>query len=291
MVIGLIVCSIDLSAILSVWYIFPIAIFIATIAMIFGIGGAIFFSPLFLIGMNLPPDMAIAIGLLTEVFGFSSGLIGYARNNLINYHLGTRILPFTIVAALLGAFLGKYVPSFILEILLAIVLFLLAIAFLKREKTTIYSSFPLHPGENKGKIMKKWFDIWQDFKKKPSLFLASAIGGLFVGLVSTGLGEINEFNFVKRLNMRTDLAAGSSVFIVAITALSASLFNLSYFSAADTNDLMIIAQIALFAIPGVIIGAQLGVRLSKKIDRSKALRVLPLLFFVLGILTIYKGLI
>lgn len=289
MVYEIFVTSIDISTILSFWYVLPIAILIATTAMVFGIGGAILFSPFFLIVLNLPPDMAIALGLLIEVFGFSSGLIAYARNKLINYHLGTRILPFTITAALLGASLGKYIPSIILEITLAGVLFLLAIAFLQKEKTTIYTALPLHPGENYEQVKKKWFDFWQDFRKKPTLFFASATGGLLVGFVSTGLGEINEYNFVKRLKMKSNLAAGSSVFIIAITALTASIFNLSYFSAVNTNDLATIAQIALFAIPGVIIGAQLGVHLSKTIDRKKALKVLPLLFIILGMITIVKS--
>ena len=291
MVYEIFLTSIDISTLLSFWYVLPIAIIIASIAMIFGIGGAILFSPFFLIVLNLPPDMAIALGLLIEVFGFSSGLIAYARNKLINYHLGTRILPLTILAALLGASLGKYIPSIILEITLAGVLFLLAIAFLQKEKTIIYTTLPLHPEENYEQVKKKWFDFWQDFKKSPTLFFASAIGGLLVGLVSTGLGEINEYNFVKRLKMKNNLAAGTSVFIIAITALTASIFNLSYFSAVNTKNLTTIVQIAIFAIPGVIIGAQLGVHFSKTIDQKKALKTLPFLFIILGMITITKSML
>jgi uncharacterized membrane protein YfcA len=257
--------------------------------MMFGIGGAIFFSPFFLLALSLKPEMAIALGILIEVFGFSSGLIGYARNKSVNYHLGTRIVPFTIVLALIGAFIGKSIPATFLEIVLASALFILAFAFLKHETVTRYTDRPLHPDSKGDEEKRPRFDFWQDFKKKPILFITSSIGGLFVGLVSAGLGEINEYNFVKQLKMNLGLSAGTSVFIVAFTALSASVFNVSYFAVADPMDLMTIAEIGILAIPGVLIGAQIGVRVAKKVNRKKALRVLPVLFFVIGVLTVIKA--
>ncbi len=47
--------------------------------MLFGIGGAVLFSPFFLLVLSLRIDMAIAPGLLIEVFGFSSGFVGFAK--------------------------------------------------------------------------------------------------------------------------------------------------------------------------------------------------------------------
>jgi uncharacterized membrane protein YfcA len=47
--------------------------------MLFGIGGAVLFSPFFLLVRSLRIDMAIALGLLIEVFGFSSGFVGFAK--------------------------------------------------------------------------------------------------------------------------------------------------------------------------------------------------------------------
>ena len=57
------------------WYLLPISIAIATIAMSSGIGGAVFFSPLFMIGLGLEPNIAIGAALATELFGFGSGLV------------------------------------------------------------------------------------------------------------------------------------------------------------------------------------------------------------------------
>ncbi len=56
------------------WFMLPIAIMIATIAMASGVEGATFFTPLFILALGLPAEIAIGTGLITEVFGFSSGL-------------------------------------------------------------------------------------------------------------------------------------------------------------------------------------------------------------------------
>ena len=56
----------------ELWYLFPASILIATIAMASGIGGAVFFSPLFMILLELEPSVAVGTALTTELFGFSS---------------------------------------------------------------------------------------------------------------------------------------------------------------------------------------------------------------------------
>ena len=87
---------------LQYWYMLPVAVLFATIAMASGVGGATFFSPFFILALGLPAEVAIGTGLITEVFGFASGLYAYARRRLIDYRLGQALLMVTIPAALLG---------------------------------------------------------------------------------------------------------------------------------------------------------------------------------------------
>ena len=72
---------------LGYWFMLPAAALIATVAMASGIGGATFFAPLLIIGLQLPPEVAIGTGLITEVFGFASGLYAYTRKRLIDCHV------------------------------------------------------------------------------------------------------------------------------------------------------------------------------------------------------------
>ena len=46
---------------LKFWYMLP-AVLIATTAMVSGVEGATFFSPLFILALGLPPEVAIGTG-------------------------------------------------------------------------------------------------------------------------------------------------------------------------------------------------------------------------------------
>ena len=59
----------DLSQALEVWWVLPVSVCIATIALALGISGALFFSPFFLLVVGLEPSQAIGAGLMTELFG------------------------------------------------------------------------------------------------------------------------------------------------------------------------------------------------------------------------------
>ena len=90
--------------------------------MLSGIGGAALFIPIFVIifpilGPEYPLSTAAAIGtaLMTEVFGFSSGFIGYYRKRLIDFRSAIPFIrvavPVAIVGALMLALLRSRKPS------------------------------------------------------------------------------------------------------------------------------------------------------------------------------------
>ncbi len=67
-----------------------------------GVGGAMFFSPLFIIVLGLPPSVAVGTALTTELFGFSSGVYAYWKRRLIDFKLGTSLLMFAVPAAIVA---------------------------------------------------------------------------------------------------------------------------------------------------------------------------------------------
>ncbi|MFB6198405.1 MAG: TSUP family transporter, partial [Halobacteriaceae archaeon] len=93
------------------WFMFPLGVFIGTIAMATGIGGASMFTPLFLTVLGLPASVAVGSGLLIEIFGFGAGLIGFIRKDLIDYEIGLFLLRFTIPAAIAGSILSFVIPD------------------------------------------------------------------------------------------------------------------------------------------------------------------------------------
>ena len=92
-------------------FMLPTAVAVATSCQLCGIGGAALFSPIFLLifpllGPEYPldsPAAAIASALLTEVFGFSSGLSGYARRGLVAWPVALQFSAVAVPLAFGGA--------------------------------------------------------------------------------------------------------------------------------------------------------------------------------------------
>ena len=85
-----------------------------------GIGGAVFFSPIFILWLRLEPTVAIGIALITELFGFSSGLIAYVRAKLVDYRLGANLLMFSIPGAIVGVLSADLFPAIVLKAIFAV---------------------------------------------------------------------------------------------------------------------------------------------------------------------------
>jgi uncharacterized membrane protein YfcA len=117
----------------SLWWLFPVAILIAGIANGAGIGGATFFSPLFVIVLGLEPAIAVGAALVTEVFGFASGVIAHQRAGAIDWRLVRILATASVPAAIIGSILAGVAPETLLKIVLAVGLFGIAITFLRHH--------------------------------------------------------------------------------------------------------------------------------------------------------------
>jgi uncharacterized membrane protein YfcA len=116
--------------------------------------------------------------------------------------------------------------------------------------------------------------------------LIAGIGGLFVGLISTGLGELNSYFLLRRCRVPSKVSIATSVFVVAVTALSASIGHFARFTQSGWEVLSTVLSIVIFTVPGVIIGAQLGALVANRIPQRVLERSLAILFILVALLTL-----
>jgi len=116
---------------LTYWYLFPISIVIASVAKGAGIGGATFFSPLFVLGLGLSPQVAIGTALITEVFGFASGVSAHARARTIDWRLARGLAIASVPLAVVGSLLAGLANPDLLKLVLGVGLIGIAVAFLR----------------------------------------------------------------------------------------------------------------------------------------------------------------
>jgi len=280
------------------WYMLPVSILVATTAMASGVGGATFFSPIFILLLGLPPDVAIGTALITEVFGFASGIYAYATKKLIDYKLGVTLLMATIPMALVGSVAAAYIPSRILKIILGVGLFVVALSFLRSPEIEDVSRMDKaideanHGGKDEAVIKTAAGEVirYKVCNRYEGMMIAG-VGGLFVGLISTGLGELDSYFLLQRCRVPSKVSVATSVFVVAFTALAASAGHFTRFISIGGSVLETVFSIVVFTVPGVVIGAQLGSLVATRISQKTMERSLGLLFILVAVITLGEALL
>lgn len=275
------------------WYLLPISIAIATIAMSSGIGGAVFFSPLFMIGLGLEPKIAIGTALATELFGFGSGLFSYWKAKLIDFKLGFNLLLFSIPFAILGTMYGDLVPPLILKAIFGV-----GIIFIGYQ---LFTSWREEEKEKLEASHKKEFEITHESSltdvegnvynyticNKNMGRMFAAIGGAFLGMISVGLAELQEYHLVAKCKVPTRVAVATAIFVVVVTVLVASVGHFYEFAQEGGDVMNQVVNLIIFTIPGVIIGGQIGPRLQKIIPADKMKVSISILFVIVGAFMLY----
>jgi len=282
---------------LTYWYMFPIAIAIAWLANGAGIGGATFFSPLFILALGLEPRVAIGAALITEVFGFASGVIAHSRARTIDWKVVQKLVVVSVPAGVVGSLLAGFISPDALKVALGLGLLAIAVAFIRHhdpshEDAAIAAGVGVvEPATSRRVVTRDGQEFDYMLCRSHEGRWAAGVGGLLVGLISTGLGELNSFALVMRCRIPTRVAVATSVVVVAVTALAASVTHFIEFVGDPGDTLDTVLSVIVFTVPGVIIGGQLGPLLSQRLQGAKLVRFLGWLFLAVSAITLAEALL
>ena len=263
-------------------FMLPASTAVATCCQLCGIGGAALFSPIFLLvrvrrplslrwrgvrkhrraqvfpllGPDYPLDSAaaaVASALLTETFGFASGLVGYARRDLVDWAVAREILAVSVPGALVGAVCAPSLAgdAQLLRAVYALLMLSLATDLARRDRAAPPAGDKLADGA------------------------ATAGGAFLTGLLGVGVGEV----VLPQLSRDRPLpqAAGTSVAVVAGTAAAAAVTQV-----AELDATQVPWELVRYTIPGVILGGQIAPRLAGRLDDRQIERAAAALFAVVG---------
>ena len=272
------------------WFLLPISILIATTAMASGIGGAVFFSPLFILGLELEPSVAVGTALTTELFGFSSGLLAYWKRRLIDFKLGRDLLMFAIPAAIVGSFTADMFPAAVLKTIFAVgVIFIgsqLYFSLRQEERENLDEEIKAEAAQQCESVLidSAGNRYGYSVRRKDQGRLFAAIGGAFLGAISVGLAELQEYHLMVRCRVPAPVAIATSIFVVVVTVLVASLGHFYKFAtSADSQILTQVLSVVMFTIPGVIVGGQIGPLVQARVNPDRVTLGIAILFIAVGI--------
>jgi uncharacterized membrane protein YfcA len=259
-----------------------IGFIVGTVGTLIGAGGGFILVPLLII---MEPDFSAetitAISMAIVACNAISGSVAYVASGRVDFKAGLLFAAFTIPGSILGVLTTKYISREIFDVIFGIVLLALAaFLFLKGGKKESFSK-PVE--EKKGWVHQRLVDKWNEVYSYSYDIRKGSVLSIFVGyfspLLGIGGGIIHVPAMAEWLRFPVHIATATSHFILAIMAtvsVIVHIYNGNY------NDPAIFRMV-LWLGTGVVIGAQMGAFLSRKIKGKIIIKALAVSLGLVGI--------
>ena len=253
----------------------------------FGVGGGFLMTPL-LVLLGIPPAVAVASEANHIVGSSLSGTIGHLKRNAVDIKLGNLLLAGGVVGSFIGiSIFNSLIKVGLIDLLITLTYFLFLTGV---GSFMLYESLDSMGLLGKKKRPKTYHHSWvmglpyrTKFKKSglymsviPPLTIGFVVG-ILASIMGVGGGFIMIPAMIYILRMPTSVVIGTSlyqiIFVTAIVTLLHSYHN-------QTVDIVL----ALILLLGGAVGAQIGVKLSSKLQG-------PILRASLAVLVLSVGII
>lgn len=245
-----------------------------------GAGGGFVLMPLLLLLFpEQNADLLTSISLAVVFFNALSGSEAYAVMKRIDYRSGLIFSIATIPGAILGALNTSGIPRHMFDLIFALIL-LMGAAFLGLKSGKEFAA-KVHTGRVRFEMSRVLVDsrgIQYEYKFNWVLGMAiSAIVGYISSFLGIGGGIIHVPALCCLLGFPIHIATATSHFILAIMALTGTMVHVFTGTFAKGAHLTIVLAI------GVVLGAQIGARLSEKVQGGWIVRGLALALALVGL--------
>lgn len=271
------------------WFMFPVCVGIASVAMFSGISGAAMLMPVFLIGFpvvgapTLSTVAAIGMSLFLETSGFGTGLVRYLRRGLVDVATARRLAVVTVPAAVVGAVVARSVPADGLRVGYGSLMLVLAVV-LVRETRPAPVAFGAPAAATEPREVRTADGVVYRYAVHglSGQRVLSGAGALLAGLISTGVGEATLPGLVRRSRVPVPVAAATSTVVVAATVIGAALAHLVQL-AREGGFSAIPWNLIVWAVPGAVLGALVGTHLQGRVPERATQVFFAGLFGAIGV--------
>lgn len=255
---------------LDYWFLLPVGFAIAVLVMSAGVSGATLWVPVYLLWLHLDVALAFWLGLLTMLFGFGSGVYRNWRDGSYDGALVRDYAVATVPAALIGGWASGLVDQRIIVGLFGIFLFVYAVAIAAR--TLGNHEVPA--------------------RRETISWPAAIIGGALTGFISIGVGILAMPAVLRHRSSRSPATGvGSLVMIIFITSIAATVGRMRPPLMREIGtQLPELCRIAVWALPAVVIGGQIGPRIARTLPSERHARLyFSAVLLVVAVLTLLRA--
>ncbi len=252
---------------------------VGTFGTLVGAGGGFILMPvLLLMYPGSDPDSLTAISLAVVFFNAASGSVAYSGMKKIDFRSGIVFSVAAVPGAVLGAYAVNYINRELFNIIFGVILSAVSVFLFFRKPSVLKA-----PGEYPFHYKKRYIIDSDDneysyaFENKTGIFVSIAVG-FISSMLGIGGGIIHVPAMVNLLNFPVHIATATSHFILAIMSFAGTITHIINGTFTWESSVK-----TLYLGVGVIAGAQLGARLSKKIQGLLILKILAGALFLVGI--------
>ncbi|MBI5250420.1 MAG: sulfite exporter TauE/SafE family protein [Desulfomonile tiedjei] len=223
------------------WTALPAGFIIATLATLVGFGGGILWMPFLILVARLDPTQAVVTSLVIQVGGMGSGSLAVIKAKKADLRPSLTLSACAFLGVPIGVWLSRVVSADSLVFLLGVLSLTMALVFVYTQddfENSVVSQVSLR-------------------QTAPYLWL-STLFAILTGLLSMGVGDFLVPILRNRLRMTMESAMSACLIVMAMNAALAAILHLMIGETFATN-------LVLWAIPGVLLGGQIGPRLAGRI--------------------------
>ena len=225
-----------------------------------GMSAAAVISPMLITFLGMEPYMAVGIALASDVLASAVSAYTYGKNKNLDIRNGVIMMAFVLLFTVVGSYVSSLVPSNTMGGFSVCMTFLLGVKFL------------IKPVMNTKEGMKNVSVC----KRIVQSILCGIVIGFICGFVGAGGGMMMLLILTSVLGYELKTAVGTSVFIMAFTALTGSL---SHFRIGGAPDLTVLILCVVFT----LFWARVAARFANKATPATLNRATGAVLVILGI--------
>jgi uncharacterized membrane protein YfcA len=250
-----------------------------------GVGGGFLVVPLLLIIYKLPPAAAAATSLVVVLLNSASGSFTYVRRGRVDVRTGLLLAAATVPGAyFIGPELAERIPPHAFRLGFGVFLLVMAtLLFLRPERHAAAARGTARGGlwrigrrfrDGSGTVIDYEFDI-------VLAVVLSFVVGILSSMLGIGGGIVHVPALIHLMGFPVHVATATSQFVLAFTAAAGV--------AKYASGGHVVWPLAAVVGAGVIVGAQVGARLSQRMKGARIIRLLILAIVVLAIRLVWSA--
>ncbi|MBE6796687.1 MAG: sulfite exporter TauE/SafE family protein [Ruminococcaceae bacterium] len=225
-----------------------------------GMSAAAVISPMLITFLGINPYTAVGIALASDVLASAVSAYTYRKNKNLDVKNGLLMMGIILIFTVVGSYVSSRVPSQTMGGFSTFVTLVLGVKFILKPVMTTKEE--MEAVSRKRKIV------------------GSVVCGIFIGFicgfVGAGGGMMMLLILTGVLGYELKTAVGTSVFIMAFTALTGAV---SHFSLGDSPDILVMVMCVVFT----FMWARIAAKFANKAKPETLNRVVGVVLVVLGI--------